>query len=58
MKCSVVLVMVTFFSSSTAVSTCDMEDMKRVQEIFTNCTIQYKTEYNLAVTMQKEEVQE
>ena len=57
MKCSVVLVMVTFFSSSTAVSTCDMEDLKRVQVIFTNCTIQYKTEYNLAVTMKKEEVQ-
>ena len=50
-------VMVTFFSSSTAVSTCDREDLKRVQVIFTNCTIQYKTEYNLAVPMKKEEVQ-
>ena len=57
MKCSVVLVMVPFFSSSTALSNCNMEDMKKVQEIFSNCTTQYKTEYNMVVTMKKEEVQ-
>jgi len=39
-----------------AVATCGLEEMRRVQEMFTNCTKKYKAEYNMVVRNNKENV--
>ena len=48
---------VTIFFVTTSSATCGLEDQKKMQEMFSNCTQKYKTEYNMAVAVKKEEVQ-
>ena len=56
-KFSVLFVIWSFFTLSWALTTCDQEDKKKMQEKFSNCTTKYKTEYNMAVALEEEEVQ-
>ena len=57
MKCPVIIVILSLTTTSRALSTCGQEDQKKVHEMFSNCTQKYKTEYNMAVAVKKEEVQ-
>eukprot|EP00092_Neocalanus_flemingeri_P016147 GFUD01017475.1.p1 GENE.GFUD01017475.1~~GFUD01017475.1.p1 ORF type:complete len:329 (+),score=106.05 GFUD01017475.1:331-1317(+) len=57
MKYLVILVISSFLRSSKAQVICKMEDQKKMQERFSNCTAKYKTEYNMAVTLEDDEVQ-
>ena len=57
MKCSVIIVILSLITTSKALLTCGLEDQKKVQAMFSKCTQKYKTEYNMAVAVKKEEVQ-
>ena len=57
MKYSVTVVILSILRPSQAEVICQMEDQKKMQEKFSNCTAKYKTEYNMAVTLEEEEVQ-
>ena len=57
MKCSVITMILALVRISQAFTTCGLEDLKKVQEMFSNCTTKYKTDYNMAVSVKKEEAQ-
>ena len=57
MRCSIITVILPFLGISEAFTTCGLVDLRKVQEMFSNCTNKYKTDYNMAVTLKKEEVQ-
>ena len=47
MVCVLVLIILPLLATGQAMITCGVEEMKRVQKMFTNCTNKYKEEYNL-----------
>ena len=51
------IVIILFITTSWATASCGLEDQNKMQEMFSNCTQKYKTEYNMAVAVKKEEVQ-
>ena len=50
------IVTIIFVTTSWASSSCGLEDQNIMQEMFSNCTQKYKTEYNMGVEVEKEEV--
>merc|ERR1711872_305712 len=48
--------MVTLLITGEAVTTCERKEMRRVQEVFTNCTKHYKTEYDRDVSNTKKDI--
>ena len=51
------VVILHLFTLNTVMATCTLEDQRRVQARFSNCTSEYKAEYSRVVGSNKEEVE-